>query len=95
MTDPQWFSTGLISSYPDLGLDDDQSEPGVRPSDVKTGCKVFRVPPADEEASAATALDEIADPAVNGGNFSNQVLVFRYRGKMHAMDHVSGQSCML
>lgn len=81
----QWFSVGLTSSFPDLGLDDgDLSQ--VRPCNkaFKPGCKVFQVP--NDDSTKRTELFVSSDEDVN---FSDQVLVFRYRGKFHAVDHVS------
>ena len=81
-----WFSVGLTSSFPDLGLDDeDLSHSRLCNQDFKPGCKAFQVPKEDTSKST-----ELVIPAEGGeGDFQDQVLVFQYRGKFHAIDHVS------
>lgn len=85
----QWFSVGLTSSFPDLGLDDGDLAQ-VRPCNkgFKSGCKVFQVPQADSTQRTEIFIDPNEDAVL-----SDQVLVFQYRGKFHAVDHVSHKSC--
>jgi hypothetical protein len=85
-----WFSVGLASSFPDIGLDEvdgDLSEPRLCNTDHKPGCKVFYVPPANSPQRNEVFLT--SEEALEGSDLKDQVLVFRYRGKFHAIDHVS------
>lgn len=85
--DVGWISVGLASAFPDL--DDDMlslAEP--RPcSDAETrpGCRVFKVPQDDISRNSEVVLvDE--DPELM--DLKEQVVVFRYKGKFYAVDHV-------
>ncbi|KAL2261060.1 hypothetical protein VTK26DRAFT_4748 [Humicola hyalothermophila] len=81
----EWFSVGLASSYPDVGLNDDEPRLcGNHGQDGRPGCKVFHVPSTD--ASQRTEVE--ISPASNiAQDLTDQVLVFQYRGKFHAVDH--------
>ncbi|KAK1763308.1 Rieske domain-protein [Phialemonium atrogriseum] len=85
----EWFSVGLASSFPDLGLDDNNlSQPRVCDSGLKPGCKVFHVPRTDisQRTEVPIAADALESSDI-GGDLKDQVLVFQYRGKFHAIDH--------
>lgn len=84
-----WFSVGLASSFPDIGLDEvdgDLSQPRPCNAEDKPGCKVFHVPETNssQRTEVSVTEGEISDEALK-----DQVLVFQYRGKFHAVDHVS------
>ena len=96
----QWFPAGLASSYPDVGNpspnSSDSDSPAIsdlRPcggsdgSDSVPGCKVFSVPGGAISSAAEIPLSDVYE----GADLQDQVLVFRYRGKFHAVDHVSDQ----
>ncbi len=72
-----WFPVGLASSFPDL-----VSQPLLCKGDTTPGCKVFRIPQRDTSQGTEVSIDEI------GAVLTDQVLVFRFRGKFHAIDHV-------
>lgn len=98
-TGADWFPVGPASAFPDLGVDssnpEDQgalSQPRLCNSELKPGCKVFHVPRENslqrtEVPLAADADDKEASDIA--GDLTDQVLVFQYRGKFHAIDHVS------
>ncbi|KAH6650666.1 hypothetical protein F5144DRAFT_55979 [Chaetomium tenue] len=95
-TGSEWFSVGVASSFPEVGLESDEnqeaheieSEPrlcGSRSSpgeDPKPGCKVFHVPRTD-----SSQRTELGIPDESAQDLTDQVLVFKYRGKIHAVDH--------
>ncbi|KAJ5168632.1 uncharacterized protein N7482_004226 [Penicillium canariense] len=72
-----WHRVGLASAFPDLSLNKDCSK--ITPS-----CKAFRIPKLDG-LSKPEAPDE-ADIEVPG-ELKDQVLVFKYKEKFHAIDH--------
>ncbi|TFB00613.1 hypothetical protein CCMA1212_007506 [Trichoderma ghanense] len=86
----QWFPVGLASTFPDLGYDEDNlakyracGGPELRP-----GCKVFQVPRDDSSQSAEIDIREdgtLQRSEMKG--LKDQVLVFQYKGKFHAVDH--------
>lgn len=90
----EWFSVGLVSSFPDSGFDDDNlAKYRTCSADLKPGCKVFQVPREDGLQSAEVAIRE--DGTLQRSDMKglkDQVLVFRYKGKFHAVDHVSQTS---
>lgn len=67
-----WHLVGHVSSFPDIGLD----EKGCR---VLSGCKTLSIPRTDE--SDQTRTNRFSD-------LSDQVLVFKYKGFLHAIDNV-------
>ncbi|KAK3680869.1 Rieske domain-containing protein, partial [Podospora appendiculata] len=99
-SDADWFLVGLVSSFPDLGSDDDnliQPRRTCNTDDTSLepvpGCKVFQVPPGNSSQSTEVPLsaDGIAEPPDSeseiGADLKDQVLVFRHKGKLHAIDH--------
>ncbi|PTB35750.1 uncharacterized protein TrAFT101_010596 [Trichoderma asperellum] len=90
----EWFSVGLASSFPDLGLDDDNlAKYRTCGGDAKPGCKVFQVPREDSLQSAEVTIRE--DGTLQRSDLKglkDQVLVFRYKGKFHAVDHICPHS---
>jgi hypothetical protein len=95
-----WFHAGPSSSFPDIdpSLDSaDLSQPRAcshKGTSVQ-GCKAFSISRADGAKGKpvtvyAGALEWDEDGTAQ--DLSDQVLVFRYRGKFHAVDHVRGYS---
>ncbi|GJN72598.1 hypothetical protein PLICBS_006673 [Purpureocillium lilacinum] len=75
--DAAWHRVGLASSFPDLGSDAD----GAR---IAPRCKAFHVPRAD--GTCEPGPPEEADLDLPG-DMKDQVLVFKYKGNFHAVDH--------
>jgi hypothetical protein len=81
-----WLFAGLASSYPDISVEGTSlSEEYPCNIGQRTGCRIFQVPRGDSSQSVEVELD---DPDMLK-TLKDQVLVFRYRGKLHAIDHVS------
>lgn len=72
-----WFPVGRASSFPDL-----ISQPLLCKGDATPGCKVFHIPQQDASQGAQVPIADI------GWDLKDQVLVFRFRGQFHAIDHV-------
>ncbi|KAA8648837.1 hypothetical protein EYZ11_006911 [Aspergillus tanneri] len=76
--DAAWYLVGLASAFPDLSLDNDDSQ-------IMPGCKAFSIPntygPQNLKAPVETDID------LPGRDLKDQVLVFKYKGKFHAIDH--------
>lgn len=96
-----WFPVGRASSFPEVGVSKDEEQPKLcslmntahnsNNSDEATNstqhvpCKVFHVPRTDP-----TQRTEVELPIEEGSqDMTDQVLVFKFRGKIHAIDHVS------
>ncbi|KAK4095949.1 hypothetical protein N658DRAFT_481426 [Parathielavia hyrcaniae] len=95
-TGTEWFSVGTTSEFPEVAPADDtgtESESklqvcGNGAPDGREGCKVFHVPKTD--VSQRTEV-EIAGNDLTAQNLTDQVLVFQYHGKIHAIDHAISQ----
>jgi len=73
-----WYPVGLASALPDLDLVKDAYRIAPR-------CKAFSIPKnADTSEIQAPVEADIDMP----GDLKDQVLVFKYKGKIHAVDHV-------
>ena len=84
-----WVSAGHASSFPDIAPGAGTlSEPHPCAAAHRPGCAVLHVPRTGGATPAATRI--ALDGGSPGGskNLTDQVLVFRYRGKFHAVDHV-------
>ncbi|KAL2122258.1 hypothetical protein VTJ04DRAFT_2713 [Mycothermus thermophilus] len=94
-----WFPVGRASSFPEVGVSKDEEQPKLcslmntahnsNNSDEATNstqhvpCKVFHVPRTDP-----TQRTEVELPIEEGSqDMTDQVLVFKFRGKIHAIDH--------
>ncbi|KAH6887128.1 Rieske domain-containing protein [Thelonectria olida] len=92
----QWFPVGLTSSFPELddGLGS-VAEPRMCNAELKPGCKVFHVPQTDPSQGVEIPVEPDSAPADSDSDefsearmdLKDQVLVFQYRGKFHAIDH--------
>jgi nitrite reductase/ring-hydroxylating ferredoxin subunit len=81
-----WFSVGRTSTFPNIGMDENTE-------DFKKVCKAFHVPPGDSSKAAeigrpGASYDDVGEE----GKLHEQVIVFRYKGKFHAIDHVRAHS---
>lgn len=77
-TSAAWHRVGLVSEFPDLAEETDNK------GRVRLGCKAFTISKPNEPQEAPVEADlDIPD------NLANQVLVFKYKGKINAVDHVS------
>lgn len=89
-----WFSVGLSSSFPDLGTEAGEGTHLAHPLPCKTGqrpgCVAFQAPENGGKATEVAVGQEALEDTVAGADLKDQVLVFQYRGKFHAIDHVSG-----
>jgi hypothetical protein len=88
-----WFSVGLSSSFPNITesgsvtLSDQQSCNGDDTS--KNGCKVFFASDTDSKSKEATELSSDPKDQVTASlRRGEQILVFQYGGKVHAIDNV-------
>lgn len=100
---PGWCFVGLASSFPNIDSDlygGALAEAVIQPSCAGaagstaapiSACKVLRVPqlPTGYSGEPAAEAIPLAEAAEDGADLQNQVLVFQYRGKIHAVDHVS------
>ena len=89
--DTSWVPVGPASSFPDLGEDTGSLlESRLCDAKLQPGCKIFRVPKDDPSKSEQVFLSS-DDPEApgRGDDLLDQVLIFRYRGRFHAVDHVS------
>ncbi|KAL2269662.1 hypothetical protein VTJ83DRAFT_1846 [Remersonia thermophila] len=94
-----WFPVGRASSFPEVGVDKAEEQPNLcslikkhraagpedpsAPVPQPAPCKVFHVPRTDP-----VQRTELSLPIHEGEqDLTDQVLVFRYRGKIHAIDH--------
>ncbi|POR35226.1 Rieske domain-containing protein [Tolypocladium paradoxum] len=75
--DAAWHPVGLASSFPDLGLDNDGSRIAHR-------CKAFIVPKLDGLGEPEAPVEADIDLP---GDMKDQIIVFKYKGNFHAIDH--------
>ena len=83
-----WFNVGGASSYPNI---EDTSRVGEHRSCRGTtipGCRIFHVPRNDSAQASEIAIDDWKD--AEAGDAKDQVMIFQYKGKFLAVDHVSG-----
>lgn len=81
-----WFCAGLVSSFPDV---DDSTRVGERRQcrdQHVPGCRIFHVPLEDSSKATEVAIDDWRDQEL--GDSKNQVMVFQYKGKFAAVNHV-------
>lgn len=87
----KWCFAGLSSSFPDLELEDNNlAHPRYCNADLGPGCKVFHVPSTDpSQGKEVPVVAEAPESSGIGEGLKDQVLVFKYRDKIHAVNHVS------
>lgn len=89
--DTSWVSAGSASTFPDLGEDvGNLIEARQCNALMRPGCKIFHVPKDDPSLAKEIVISatDLESPS-SGDELLNQVVVFQYRGKFHAVDHVS------
>ncbi|EIN14429.1 hypothetical protein PUNSTDRAFT_58615 [Punctularia strigosozonata HHB-11173 SS5] len=79
LTREGWFFVGLASSFPDTTPGD---LPLCEPRSSARGCKVFRV--SRQPYGEVVQFD--VSPETSADGLRDQVLVFKYKGKMYAVD---------
>lgn len=95
-----WFYAGLVSSFPDISDSGGTRLSELLPckNTLNPGCKVFRVSRQNPSVAAEVALEEAEEP-VNGDSdetdlasresgLQDQVLIFQYKNKFHAVANV-------
>lgn len=89
-----WVSVGPVSSFPDLGSDEGNLiQKRLCDAHLQPGCKVFRVPQEDSSQAAEVHLEPGSTEISGfGDELKDQVVVFQFRGRFHAVDHVSSAS---
>ncbi|KAI1755015.1 hypothetical protein F4782DRAFT_527745 [Xylaria castorea] len=88
-----WFFAGLVSSFPNLtesGTDVLHEHRLCGNGESLPGCKVYHVSSGD--GSQAEQIEGDAMTSHNGVALQDQVLIFRYRGKIHAVDNICPHS---
>lgn len=87
-----WFYAGLSSSFFDMTSENVGQLADTRPCQgdktTNAGCKIFHVPKDDSSKATEVSLNNQDSPPELGG-LRDQVLVFQYKGKFHAINHVS------
>lgn len=76
-----WHRVGLASAFPDLSGDKDCSR-------IAPDCKAFSIPRKYGSSKPEAPVEADLDVP---GELKDQVLVFKYKGNIHAIDHVSQQ----
>lgn len=101
LADGEWFSVGLASSYPNITASTSREPyfklawpqpcPKDPSSEQKTaGCRIFHPKSNTTTAGGAGTAEEIgvdAAPGEDAWHMREQVVVFRYEGRFHAVDH--------
>ncbi|KFH45605.1 Rieske domain-containing protein-like protein [Hapsidospora chrysogenum ATCC 11550] len=86
-----WFLVGLTTAFPDVGEDENNlSHPRLcTNTEVRPGCKVLHVPEEDvsQRSEVSVEADAQLEEAEVGDALKDQVLVFQYKGKFHAIDN--------
>ncbi|KAM3512406.1 hypothetical protein MY11210_003972 [Beauveria gryllotalpidicola] len=90
----QWIFVGPLAQFPDVGGDDGNLiQPRACNAKSLPGCRILVVPKTDPSHAAEIAIPPgAATSPSEGQDLKDQVVVFRYRDKVHAVDHVRIQS---
>lgn len=84
-----WFRVGLASSFPNITGEDEDNIAHARPcgtdAERTPSCKVLQVPKEDSSRASEVRLSESGAPC-EPGSLRDQVLVFQYKGKFHAIN---------
>jgi nitrite reductase/ring-hydroxylating ferredoxin subunit len=88
-----WFSVGLASSFPNITESGSDIVADTRPcgggqGEEAPGCKVFQVPKDDSSLAAQVDSSDVEEAAFTARDLKDQVLVFQYKGKFHAINNV-------
>ena len=89
----EWFSVGLASSFPNIkgstGVTLSEQQLCGNDNTLKEGCRVFLAPDLAGDSKEATQMSSNPKDQVNVSlRRGEQVLVFQYQGKFHAIDNV-------
>jgi|SRR5687768_486507 hypothetical protein len=94
-----WFNAGSVSSFPNIDPEVDSADLS-QPRESKCeggpprvpGCKVFSISREDgargKEVTVQSGALEWDEDDENKEDLKDQVMIFRYRGKFFAVDHV-------
>ncbi|KAJ6786583.1 hypothetical protein PWT90_11051 [Aphanocladium album] len=85
----QWVPVGPLAKFPDVGADDGNLiQPRACDAEKLPGCRIVVVPKADPAKASGIAIPAgaVTSPS-EGEDLKDQVVVFRYRDKVHAVDH--------
>ncbi|OAQ64561.1 Rieske (2Fe-2S) domain-containing protein [Pochonia chlamydosporia 170] len=87
--DTSWTPAGPVSSFPNLGEDaGNLIQSRLCDANLQPGCKIFHVPKDQPSDSSEIHISpESLESPVTGDALKDQVVVFQYRGKFHAVDH--------
>lgn len=100
-----WFHVGEASSFPNIDPDVDSADLS-QPRESKCeggpprlpGCKVFNISREDgargREVAVQSGALEWDEDDKDKEDLKDQVMVFRYRGRFFAVDHVRGRYIM-
>ncbi|KAI1365017.1 hypothetical protein F5Y08DRAFT_305083 [Xylaria arbuscula] len=83
-----WFFAGLKSSFPNLdksGVDIIHEPKPCENGESVPGCKVFSVPASDSSKTEQVEGDDMI--LHDGAALQDQVLIFQYKGRVHAVDN--------
>ncbi|KAI1770880.1 hypothetical protein F4818DRAFT_431356 [Hypoxylon cercidicola] len=83
-----WFCVGPASSFPNITESGSVSLSEHQPCSGQNsapGCKIFHVP--DTDSSQARQIEGESILHSEGGGLSDQVVVFKYKDKIHAMNN--------
>lgn len=85
-----WYFAGLSSTFPDAGLDDSSlSQIRLCGGRYVPSCKAFRISEGDNNLIPKQLIQVELDKSFSDDtNLKGQILVFQYKGKFHAIDHV-------
>lgn len=84
--DTQWLFVSLASAFLDVSLDGaNLSQSRACNVGFKPGCKAFYTSTEDGSLNPTGLVEADLDEA---SDLKSQVLVFRYKGEFHAIDHV-------
>jgi hypothetical protein len=88
-TKDAWFFVGLKTSFPNITASGSivLADPLPCKNSVTPGCKIFHVPSTDSSQAVEVSLENAATTVAE--ELKEQVRVFQYQGKFHAVDHVS------
>lgn len=81
-----WFCAGSAALYPDIDDTTRVSEQRACNGEHIPGCRVFHVPREDGLKAREIAIDDWKDP--QAGDAKDQVMVFQYKSKFIAINHV-------
>jgi hypothetical protein len=86
-----WFAVGLASSFSNITTDTARPLAKYIPRSASDGlgCKVFAVQDEDGDTQVAVEMSlEVNDQIESFKHKHEQILVFQYNGKFHAIDNV-------